>query len=115
LARALVNRRIYGNERGGERALSQQSTERVGNAQRGAEGIGRGAVAEVVREDALAHVAEDAGDEDAGRHVCRVTSPPAPPAAVQRPGLLRRGCCGRPCLSCRSSRIPPRLPSRPLT
>src|SRR5439155_20246954 len=80
---ALGPRGIDGDERGRERALAQRVADGVRNAERGTECVGGDAVvAEVVREYALAHVAEHARQENPGSHLGRLAPPPA--------GRLRR-------------------------
>src|SRR5256885_5004894 len=56
--------------------LFRSVADRVGDAQRGAKRVGRDAVvAEVVREHALAHVAEHAGHQRSEEHTSELQSP----------------------------------------
>ncbi len=56
------------DERGGERAFAQEIADQIGNLERGAKGVGRGRITEVVGEDPFPDEPEDPGEEDAGSH-----------------------------------------------
>ena len=60
-------RRVDRDERRRQRAFAEQILQNVGNAERRAEGVGFGAEAEVVREDALPDQAGQPRQQDAGR------------------------------------------------
>ena len=57
--------RIDGDEGGRKHALAEKILQKIGNAKRGAEGVGGVGVAEVVREDAIADEADQAAEQDA--------------------------------------------------
>ena len=60
--------RVDGDERRGEDALAEEVLQEVRDLERGLERAGRGGVAEVVREDALADESGDAAQQDARGH-----------------------------------------------
>jgi hypothetical protein len=65
---ARKRRRVDRNERGRERALSEEVLQQVGNAECGVEGIGRiGRLAEVVREYTLADESGEPAAQDPER------------------------------------------------
>ena len=60
-------RRVDRDERRRQRAFAEQILEKVGNAERGAEGVGFGAETEIVREDTLPDQAGQPRQQDARR------------------------------------------------
>ena len=62
-----VQPRVDGDERRRQNAFAKEVLQHVRDAEGGFEGVGGHGVAEVVGEDALAHQADDFGEQDAGR------------------------------------------------
>ena len=57
--------RVDGDEGGRKHALAEEVLQEIGNAKRGAKCVGGIGVAEVVGEDAVAHEADEAAEQDA--------------------------------------------------
>src|SRR4029077_3346912 len=110
LVRALVERGIDGYEGRQQRAFAQQVADEIRNAERRAERVGwERVVAEVVREHALAHVPQDARQEDAGRDLRRVACATAycPSVGHRQDGrFFLVGSSSKRWTNCNSSRIP---------
>src|SRR5204862_107386 len=93
-----------GDEGAGEGPLTEKVADGIGDAQRDAECVRRPVIAQVVREQQLADVPQDPGQEDAGGDLRRLAAA-GPRSRHGQEGLVGLGFSRSRCMNWSSSRV----------